>query len=96
MKRLAPLFALALLAGCVCTTATVKPVPTATVPDPPTVHVYRFAILYPFEVADLSYGDLRLGKYSTTGGAAELVPMFDAAGKFVGTFIGTAAKTAVK
>lgn len=65
----------------------------------PEASGWRFACLYPFETGSASIktlnGSAEVGNYKTSGGAAELVPLVDASGKLVGTFIGTAAKTAV-
>jgi len=81
-------------AGCVMTTGSYKPADAAGVTQP-TVHFYRFAVLYPFAVEDVSMpGGVGIKKYGTSGGAAELVPLVDASGKMVGTFMGTAVKAA--
>ncbi len=64
----------------------------------PEASGWRFAFLYPFETGSASIktlnGSAEVGNYKTSGGAAELVPLVDASGKLVGTFIGTAAKAA--
>lgn len=82
-------------AGCVMTKGNYTPPPIVEVKQP-TVSFWRWAFLYPFAVEDVRLpGGVGFGKYSTSGGAAELVPLVDASGRLVGTFIGTAAKTAV-
>lgn len=88
----------ALSTGCVWTKGTFEPAPTAAVPNPPKVSVWRFAILYPFEVADVAYdpaGSFHMGSYKTSGGAAELVPLVNASGELVGTVMGKTVKAAV-
>lgn len=88
-------------AGCVSTD--VSWTQTVTEPkDGPKVTVTevkgdRDAFFYPFKVSDVEYkaGELRMGSYQTSGGAAELVPLVDANGKLIGSVIGGAAKAAV-
>ena len=71
----------------------------ATRIDTPEASGWRVALLYPFEMGNATIktanGSAEVGSYKTTGGATELVPLVDASGKLVGTFIGTAAKAAV-
>lgn len=75
-----------LVSGCVITTARMKP---ATAAEPtPQVKVFRFAFLYPFEVADMSVdkaGTFHVGKYSTDGGASGVVAIMDKGGNLIGT-----------
>jgi len=75
-----------LLSGCVLTTARMKP---ATAAEPtPQVKVFRFAFLYPFEVADMSVdkaGTFHVGKYSTDGGESGVVAIMDKGGNLIGT-----------
>jgi len=75
-----------LVSGCVLTTARMYP---ATDKQPtPQVKVFRFAILYPFEVADMSVdkaGTFHVGKYSTDGGASGVVAITDKGGNLIGT-----------
>lgn len=82
MKKLMTLAALALCAGCVMTGGKMKP---AEDNKTMTVTFYRFAILYPFAVESLEFpGGFKIGKWTSTGGAAELVPLVDAGGKIFG------------
>lgn len=85
MKKLMILAASAamLLSGCVATVGSYKP--PATPAEKPTVRLYRVAILYPFAVEDVQLPDgTKIGKWNSTGGAAELVPLMDAGGKILG------------
>lgn len=82
-------------AGCVITKGNYTPPPVADVKQP-TVSFLRCAVLYPFAVEDVTLpGGVGFGKYQTSGGAAELVPLFDSTGKVIGSVVGTAAKAAV-
>lgn len=82
MKKLMTLAALALCAGCVMTGGKMKPAEDGKAT---TVTFYRFAVLYPFDVESLEFpGGLKIGKWASTGGAAELVPLVDATGKIIG------------
>lgn len=75
-----------LASGCVLTTARMTP---ATEAHPaPQVKVFRFAVLYPFEVADMGIdkaGTFHVGKYSTDGGASGVVAIMDKGGNLIGT-----------
>lgn len=68
------------LCGCVLTCGRSSPPPVDGVKQPTTTF-YRFAVLYPFEVADVTLpGGVRFGKYSSDGGAPGIVTILDAAG----------------
>lgn len=86
---------LSIASGCVSTFGNYK---AATKPDEsPSFKFYRFAVCYPFAIEDVEFPNgVKIGKWSSTGGAAELVPLVDATGKLMGYVAAGAVKGAVK
>lgn len=67
--------------GCVATKGSYQP----GADGKPKFEFRRYALFYPFALEDVAFPDgTRIGKYTTSGGATELVPLVDAGGKLLG------------
>lgn len=83
-----------LLSGCALTSGTYRPAKDGGQPE---LSFKRVALFYPFSLENVSFpGGVSIGKWGSTGGAAELVPLVDATGKVIGYVAEGAAKGAVK
>jgi len=86
---------LSIAVGCVSTFGNYKA--ATKLDESPSFKFYRFAVLYPFAIEDVEFPNgVKIGRWSSTGGAAELVPLVDATGKLVGYVAAGAVKGAVK
>lgn len=80
MKKLMAVLTIALAlgaTGCVATMAGFSPATAEQ--KAPTLKVYRFALLYPFEIADMSIapdGVFKLGSYKSDGGEKAFASAF--------------------
>jgi hypothetical protein len=70
------------LLGCAHTSGSYKPAKDGGQPE---LTFERWSFFYPFSMENVAFpGGVSIGKWGSSGGATELVPLVDATGKIIG------------